>query len=390
MSQEPPVEPDRVDPSQVDAAASGEAIDEGKGRVFPCEGCGADLVFHIGQQELKCPYCGFKKALTVEDGKEIREQDFLAMLEKLRERRVSGAAPLSSDAHEVHCSSCGAVVQFEGTLISTTCPYCGSPLQRDDVVEAEQRIPFDAVLPFQVDRQSARQRLRAWIRSRWFAPNAFKKHRVRTEFEGVYLPFWTFDSMTFTRYVGQRGEDYTVVVGSGKNRHTVTRTRWYPASGSFQRFFDDVLVPASTGVSRRDLDALAPWRLQQCIPFTQEAIAGFYARVYDVDLEQGFLEARQRMEAMIERDVRRRIGGDRQRIDSISTQYDAITYKQVLLPVWMLVYRFRGKPYQVLVNGSTGKIVGERPYSWVKIALAVLAGAALAGLLYWIAQWRAG
>ncbi len=387
----PPSEPESdLERDEVLAESVGERIDDGKGRIFPCEGCGADLVFHIGQQRLKCPYCGFEKEIELGEDQEIREQDFLAMLEKLREQRTGDTPPVDADSHEVRCGACGGIVQFRGTLISSSCPYCASPLQRDDVQESQQKIAFDAVLPFLIDRGGARERLQSWMKSRWFAPSALRKHRVSAVFEGVYLPYWTFDTLAFTRYVGQRGGDYTVYVGTGKNRRAVTRTRWYPARGAFQRFFDDVLVPASTGLPARSLNQLAPWPLQKSLPFTQEALAGFYARVYDVELDQGFAIAKARIDEALARDVRRRIGGDRQRVESIRSRYDAITYKLVLLPVWMLVYRFRGKPYQVLVNAGTGEVVGERPYSWVKITLAVVAAAAAAAGLYLLAKARGG
>ena len=392
---EPPAPPEPEPPPP--PVAAGERIDDGKGRIFPCEGCGADLVFHIGQQRLKCPYCGFEKDLTLDEDRVIEEQDFQAMLEVIRQRRLEQRARQEKepqqkdasdvpDAHEVRCSACGATVLFQGTLISSDCPYCGSPLQRDDIRDAEQVIPFDGVLPFLIDRSTAKTRLRDWIRSRWFAPNAFRKLQIEATFEGVYLPYWTYDSLTFTRYVGERGEHYYVTVGSGKNRRTERRTRWYPAHGAFQRFFDDVLVPASTDLRRDYLDHLEPWPLDKCLPFTQEALAGFYARAYNVELDQGFLRAKERIDAALEHDVRQRIGGDEQRVHSIQTQYDAITFKLLLLPVWMLVYRFRAKPYQVLVNAGTGEVFGERPYSWIKIGLAIVAAAAAIAGIYFIAR----
>ena len=382
---EPPAPQDPPEPVPAPSPVAGEQVDDGKGRIFPCEGCGADLVFHIGQQRLKCPYCGFEKEMQLDEDRVIEEQDFHAMLEVLRMRREKRSQEDDrdasvEDAHEVRCAACGATVLFQGTLISSDCPYCGSPLQRDDIRDAERMISFDAVLPFLVDRPQAKQRLLDWIRSRWFAPNAFHKLRVDASFEGIYLPYWTYDSLTFTKYSGQRGEHYYVTVVSGKNRRRERRTRWYPAHGAFQRFFDDVLVPAATGLRRDYLDHLEPWPLNQCIPFTQEALAGFYARAYDVELDQGFLLAKNRIDRALERDVRRRIGGDEQRVHSIETKYDAITYKLILLPVWMLVYRFRDKPYQVLVNAGTGEVFGERPYSWVKIGLAVAAAAIAAAV----------
>jgi hypothetical protein len=86
------------------------------------------------------------------------------------------------------------------------------------------------------------------------------------------------------------------------------------------------------------------------------------------------------MEEAIRTEVRQRIGGDEQEITSLDVQYGALTYKHLLLPVWLLVYRYRDKPFQVAINAATGEVQGERPYSWVKIAFAVLLAAALIAL----------
>lgn len=354
---------------------AGQTTDEGKGRVFPCEGCGADLHFHIGQQRLKCPYCGFEKEIDLQEDAAIREQDFHAMLERMRKLHDEGHAEDQPGDCEVRCDSCGGTVLFSGTLTSTECPYCGSPIQREKIHSATQRIPVDGVLPFLIDHQRAKRNLSEWVKSRWFAPNEFLKRGAEGKFNGVYLPYWTFDSMTFNVYAGERGENYTVTRGTGKNRRTETRTRWYPASGRFQRFFDDVLVIASKGLPRDYILALEPWPLGKSLPFTQQVLAGHLARTYDIGLDGGFHDAKNRIDEAIRADVRRRIGGDKQRIHKLDSRYDAITFKHLLLPVWMLAYRYHDTPYRVFVNAATGEVQGERPYSWVKILLAVLAGA---------------
>lgn len=357
------------------STVAGQTTDEGKARIFPCEGCGADLEFHIGQQRLKCPYCGFEKEIELQDDAEVREQDFHAMLERLRQLREEGHADDQPGDCEVRCESCGGTVLFSGTLTSTDCPYCGSPIQREKIHAATQRVPVDGVLPFLVDHDQAARNLAAWVKSRWFAPNEFLQRGAEGKFNGIYLPYWTFDSMTFNVYEGERGENYTVTVGTGNNRRTETRTRWYPASGRFQRFFDDVLVVASQGLPRDYILALEPWPLRKCLPFTQQVLAGYLARTYDVGLDGGFQDAKRRIDDAIRAEVCRRIGGDKQRIHRLNSRYDAITFKHLLLPVWMLAYRYHGTPYRVFVNAATGEVQGERPYSWVKILLAVLAGA---------------
>lgn len=357
---------------------AGQRVDEGKGRVFPCEQCGADLKFGIGQQKLNCEFCGWTKELQLDESVAVAEQDFHAMLARLAEVRAKGRTDQVGTS-EIRCDSCGATVVFTGTLTSTECACCGSPIQREHIHDAADRVPVDGVLPFLVEQAQAQANLRQWVGSRWFAPNEFRQRGVNGRFNGVYLPFWTFDTMTFNRYSGQRGEHYWVEVGSDKNKRRERRTRWWPVSGSFQRFFDDVMVCAANGVPRELLLALEPWPMARCLPFNQQVIAGFLAQTYAVPLDHGFREAKTRIESAIQADVRSRIGGDEQRVDSIHSRYDAISYKHLLLPVWLLAYRYHDKTYRVVVNASTGEVQGERPYSWVKITLLVLGIAAAVG-----------
>ena len=352
--------------------AAGGPADRDRPRTFPCEGCGADLEFNVGAQSLKCPYCGFVKPLEFDADAEVAEQDFGATLERIAAQRDEDRRD-GQGLSEVRCDSCGATVRFAGTLTSSACAYCGVPLQLDSVHDAPHRVPVDGVLPFLIDREKTRANLGEWVRSRWFAPNDFKACGAQGRFNGVYLPYWTFDSLTVTHYTGQRGEHYWVTVGTGKNRRRARRTRWYSESASFQRFFDDILVVAASGLPDKRVAALEPWPLNRCVPFSQQVLAGFLARTYDVPLDDGFAGARCRIDEALEAEVRDRIGGDVQRIQSIATRYLAVTYKHLLLPVWMLAYRYRDRSYQVVVNAGTGEVQGDRPYSWVKIALTALA-----------------
>ena len=371
--------------SAASTEGAGQRTDEGKGRIFPCEKCGADLEFHIGAQSLKCPYCGHVKELEAKADEAVAEQDFAAMLESLREKRTEGQSE-DLETAEVNCSSCGATVTFSGTLTSSECAYCGAPTQRRGVHKSANRVPVDGVLPFQVKRQKAKGNLKEWVTSRWFAPNEFLKRGVDGRFNGVYMPFWTFDSMTANSYRGQRGEHYWVTVGSGDNKRRTRKTRWHPASGSFERFFDDVLVCAGDGLPKKQVQSLEPWPLQKCLPFNQEILAGYLAETYKLSLHKGFGEAKKRIDDEVREQVRFHIGGDEQRIQNISTHYNALTYKHLLLPIWLLTYRYNDKPYRVVVNAGTGEVQGERPYSWVKITLAVLLVLAVVGGIWALTQ----
>jgi hypothetical protein len=374
--------------SSTAAKPEGRTIDSGKGRVFPCERCGAELVFNIGDQRLKCPHCGFEKEIVVPANAAVAEQDFRAMIDRLKQRAVARTEAEQKEETENHirCEGCGAEIVFVGTLTSSECPYCGCLVQRENVHTGGWRIPVDGMLAFAVTRENAAINLSAWIRSRWFAPNEFQKRGATGKFNGIYLPFWTYDALAACAYEGQRGEWYYVTVKNGDNETQERRTRWWPASGQFERFFDDVLVAAASGIQRNLIDGLQPWPLKDCRPFSQEVLAGFVSRTYDVELEDGFALARTAIDSALAQDVRQRIGGDEQRVDGIRTQLGALTFKHILLPVWMLAYRYHDRTYQVLVNACTGEVDGERPYSGWKIAFATVLAALGAAAVYYLSQ----
>src|SRR4029079_7076178 len=161
----------------------------------------------------------------------------------------------------------------------------------------------------------------------------------------------------------------------------VARVRWAAARGRVRRDFDDVLVLGSTSLPKRFTDALAPWDLSVLSPYEPKFLAGFRAEGYTVAVDDGYREARQIMNATIETDVRRDIGGDQQQVDQTKTSVGALTFKHVLLPVWLAAYRYRGKSFRFVVNGRTGTVEGERPYSTVKIAIAVAIGLIIVGII---------
>ena len=165
-----------------------------------------------------------------------------------------------------------------------------------------------------------------------------------------------------------------------------SKVRWRGVAGRVARFFDDVLVLASHSLPKRYTDALEPWDLPALEPYQPQFLAGFRAEAYTIELSDGYEQARQHMARMIERDVRFDIGGDRQRIHDIDTEVSDVTFKHILLPVWLAAYKYRGTTFRFVVNGRTGRVQGERPWSVIKITIAVtLALLVAAGVGYLIA-----
>jgi Zn finger protein HypA/HybF involved in hydrogenase expression len=333
---------------------------------YPCSNCGANVEFAPGTTVLKCPYCGAETPLAP-TGRQIREHAY-AEFAVLPRKPIAALAP-----HVFTCQGCGAITQSD--KISDRCQFCGAPLVAD-VTSGDQVVP-EAVLPFGVDQPALREALRHWASSRWFAPNGLKKVTEAESSHSTYLPHWTYDARTVSQYRGQRGEHYWETETYTENGETKTRqvqkTRWWSAAGVVSRDFDDLLITGTTRVTTKHLDKLEPWPLPDSQPYRPEFLAGHETLRYDVEPEAGLEAAKSRMAPIIEQDCRDDIGGDEQRVDHVATQYGDITFKLMLLPVWIAYYLHAGKTYNILVNGRTAEVAGERPYSAVKISAAVIA-----------------
>lgn len=341
-------------------------------RTYPCRNCGDSLVFDITAQQLGCPSCGSHTPIELGGLTVPSEHDLRSAIVQLRAARASQQIPTTA-GKEIVCQNCGGHTTFTGTLTAIRCPYCATPIQRDDIHDAPARLPVDGVLPFQVDEKTATEALEKWINSRWFAPTEFKKYNEAGSFTSIYGAYFTYDADTTTQYRGQRGDNYTVTVGSGDNRRTETRIRWRRVSGTVRDAFDDVTVLANEGFDQRRVKELEPWPTQGAAPYTPQFVAGHLCRTYDHDAEQAFPEAQREIVSGIENTIRRDIGGDHQRISSKHIRWNLLTFKHLLLPIWLLTVIYEQKPFQVFINGVTGEVQGQRPWSKVKIIAAIVA-----------------
>jgi DNA-directed RNA polymerase subunit M/transcription elongation factor TFIIS len=354
---------------------------------FPCSKCGALLTFKPGTQILNCQYCGQENQIE-ERFEEIKEYDFHQALTELSK------AKLAAEVAQIQCGACGASFKFTNSVHAGECPFCGTVI----VTSSAQTRPITpkSLLPFKINEQEAKERFRSWLQGLWFTPSKVKKYTDDdTKLVGVYIPYWTFDSNTETTYLGARGDVYyanqhiqTVRNGYSTNEvRQVPKVNWTPVRGRVARFFDDVLIGASKSLPRQILDELEPWDLSNLVPYNESYLSGFSSEYYQVNLDQGFDEAKRKMDNVVYQDIAFDIGGDQQRIDQFNTSHSNTTYKHCLLPVWSAAFRYQQKTYRFVINGRTGKVQGERPYSYWKIAFAIIFGIiAVGGLLIILEQ----
>jgi len=340
---------------------------------FPCQQCGAKLDFAPGTAKLKCGFCGFENAIPQSE-EQIEDLDFRAFLAKAADEHET------HEAQRVKCDKCAAETTMPPDAVSGLCPFCGANLVFEG--KSSRLIRPKSILPFKVTQKQAFEDFRKWIRGLWFAPGDLKRYaQSEGKLAGVYVPFWTYNADATSFYRGERGDHYyvTETYTTEENGRTVTRerqvqrTRWTPASGTVWNSFKDLLILASKSLPKKYTDRLEPWDFENLVPYADDYLSGFRAESYQVDLADGFQEAQAVMDEGIRQSIRQDIGGDEQRIHSVKTQFGKITFKHLLLPVWLSAYRFREKVFRILINARTGEVQGERPYSPWKIAGAVAA-----------------
>jgi len=219
----------------------------------------------------------------------------------------------------------------------------------------------------------------------WFRPNTLKSLARPDALKGIYLPYWTYDALTQSWWNAESGTHYYVTEtysSGGKTKTRVVRkTRWTWVNGTHNAFYDDVITAGSNTLPSELREGIEPFETKALQPYTPEAIAGFQAENYQNDMLECWPHAKNQMEAAIHDACAAQVPGDTYRNLRVSTHYSNQTYKLCLLPTWVANYRFNGKIYRYLVNGYSGKVHGEAPWSWAKITSTVVA---LGGIAYGI------
>ncbi len=369
----------------------------GDAQSFPCSQCGAKLNYDAGAQAMKCPYCGHQQAvqtrpeLVQAPGGQVVQQAGIREI-PIEEGMALASKGLGVQVTTINCKDCGATVNVGEGERTTACAFCGS----HQVLQAhtnDQAIRPESLVPFKVNKEGANGLFGKWLASLWFRPNDLTKIAKVQEMGGVYVPFWTFDSMVYSNWTAERGWYYyeTETYTSYENGQSVTRTRqvqrtrWESAWGSRNDFFDDTLVCAGKGLPGDLVDKFSSFNTRELIPYAPHYLAGWRAEAYAIDLMPAWGIGQQKMARVQEGRCAGDIGGDTHRSLNVSNNYSQVTFKHILLPVWIAAYRYNDKVYRFLVNGQTGEVVGKAPYSFWKIFFLVLGILTVIGIIGTIA-----
>ncbi len=347
---------------------------------YDCPSCGGNLSFDIGTQSLICPYCSSNVQIEFKD-EEILEYDIESAMR-------NATTDWGDEQRTIKCENCGAETLVDAKNTAEFCAFCGSShILKSD---GENTIVPESLIPFKITKENAQKQFKKWISNRCFAPRALKHQYKSDKLSGVYIPFWTYDASTYSSYSAQRGTyyyvDVTEWVEQDGERKQVTkkerRTRWEYTAGDFSKDFDDILIPASKQVKEKLLKRVEPFNLKELVKYQPHYISGFISERYSVDVDAGWNSAQLEIKSDLRNGITRKIKGDVVKDLKISTHYEDIKFKHVLLPIWISAYKFKDKNYKFLINGQTGEVQGESPVSALKILFTILVLAVVAALIY--------
>lgn len=324
---------------------------------YTCQNCSSVMRYNIEKEQFMCSSCGTVYDIqTLSDT--VKEYDFAKYKEM--EKNCVPFEGMST----VSCQNCGFEISFTDKQVAAVCPMCAST--QIATVKQKNGIPPEGIIPFKISKNEAHQLFRNWVKSRWFAPTSFKTQFGEGELSGMYLPFWTYDASAFAFYTGKGGK-YRKIKKDGKEE---TVTDWFDVKGMVAYSFDDVLVCATTKGKSMFSHYNTTTKTK---PYSTSYLSGYYAELYDIKADTGFEDAKRTMDYELRSLATRKIKKtyDEAKITTLQAKYSNVTFKHILLPVWASAYGYNGHTYNYFINGETGFVSGDRPYSKVKIAVLI-------------------
>ena len=335
---------------------------EAAGQAYQCPRCGGRLVYDAGQTQLSCEYCGFTQDSNPAPAAGDSEQVMDFVLPTTR------AHLWAASQQRVTCAACGAVTLLPAGQTADHCPYCASNrFVRSE--EMSELIDPQSICLMRLDAREAAQRAQEWLGKGWLSPDDLASSKVKLE--PAYYPFWTFSGTLELPWSCEVNE------GSSKYPH------WVARNGSEFKFFDEILVSGMRSMSSEETSSIEPFDLKELAEFKPDYLAGWTALTYDYPMSDASLRARERVMRKMNRSLYNIVepGREKRNLEGRGGKWSGMTFKYVLLPLWVGAYQHKGKTYRVLVNGQTGKVGGSKPTDASKAAILAVGGMLILGII---------
>lgn len=312
---------------------------------YKCLSCKAGLEFHPPTQNWKCNYC-FSE-FTKEQLDDAYQQE---------ESKTPEEDNLELDSYK--CTSCGAELIADGTTSATFCLYCKSPT----IIKSRFSGKFKPknLIPFRLTQEEARDIYKEWIGKRRFVPDEFKGKREIDKITGIYAPFWLFDCQV----EGVIDGEGTMVSSWSDGEYRYTNTKYYRVFRRGNAEYHKVPVDASKKLDDKFMHLIEPYNYEDLKDFSMQYMSGFMAEKYDVEA----WEAREVLKERVENYFQERLKNTVDGYATYSTKSSDVNISNAnqdysMLPIYLLINKYKGKEHVFMVNGQTGKVVGDTPIS---------------------------
>ncbi len=260
--------------------------------------------------------------------------------------------------HTFDCASCGASMSYDASAQALRCPFCGST--KMEKREGVRAIQPDGVVPLAISRERAESTLRDWLgRGFWRPADAARASQIG-EIASVYVPFWVFDAKAHSMWTA---DSSPAPPGS--------RGDWYPLSGDNRAEYNEVLVGGSSILTPNEIAAIAPFQLNALVSNSQVDLENAIVEAFKLSRKLARPLARGAIESLEQQACQRHVP-NRVRNLKVNVKIESMRGRPLLLPVWILAYRYKDNVHRVLINGQTGKIAGSAPFSYGKLSIVLI------------------
>lgn len=333
---------------------------------YLCPGCGAYLRYDGGKGKWVCDYCDSeytreeleqRGAVQEDSSYEVSPGDSgeTGKLEFDYQENVSGQQA-QEHLRAYHCPSCGAEIITDDVTAATFCVFCQNPTILPQKFSGKYQP--SAIIPFQTDKEQAKQAFLKLCKGKKLLPSGYTSEQRLEKITGVYVPFWLFDCSADFDYHAT-GEIHTSWSDGNFN---YTKIDMYHIHRAGVMDFEHIPLDASEKMQDDLMDALEPFDFSKAEPFDIRYLSGYLAEKYTYAPKDLY----ERMTNRISPGVQRQAGEGSRPYHSVhsvrcDTKFKSEKQEYLLLPVWMLMSRYKDKNYLFAMNGQTGKIVGQLP-----------------------------
>jgi hypothetical protein len=270
--------------------------------------------------------------------------------------------------HNFECQGCSASMSYDAQAGTVRCPFCGSENVKEK--PAARVLMPEHVVPFKVSRADAEEVMRETIGRGFWRPGDLSQEAQVTKMMPVYVPYWIFEAHTHTYWTA----DSSDTPGGA-------RAAWYPMSGEHHGNYKGILVGASGALTPAETADICPFDLRQSVPPERIDLENYTVEQFGVQRKYARPLARQGLEQREAAECASRYVPGRSRNVHVNVRFEGLSSEPVLLPVWIMAYRYEERVYRFLVNGESARGTGQAPTSWTKVAIAAAVGVGVVLLL---------